>query len=261
MKNILAAVGAFVLSSSFLFAASAIEERTEPRTFTGADGTVFNYRWAEKAAPAGEKVPLVIFMHGAGERGTNNNRQLVHGVPELVRWLDNNEKGFKLFAGQVPEHKRWVEVDWSAKAHTMPAEPSATMKVQMEFLDQLLKDPTVDPDRVYVTGISMGGYGTWDLISRRPELFAAALPICGGGDVAQAGRIARIPLWTFHGSKDNAVPVCRSRNMVSALWQAGSDAHYREYPDAGHGVWGRTYADGEVLKWFFSQRRAAPASK
>lgn len=260
MKNLIAAVGAFVLSSSVLFAAS-IQERTEPRTFTGADGAVFNYRWAEKAAPEGEKVPLVIFMHGAGERGADNGRQLVHGVPQLVRWLDKQEKGFKLFAGQVPEHKRWVEVDWSARSHAMPAEPSATMKVQMEFLDQLLQDPTIDRDRIYVTGISMGGYGTWDLISRRPELFAAALPICGGGDVAQAPRIAGLPLWTFHGSKDNAVPVCRSRAMVSALWQAGSDAHYREYPDAGHGIWTRTYEDGEVLKWFFSQRRTAQAAQ
>ena len=82
------------------------------------------------------------------------------------------------------------------------------------------------------------------------------MPICGGGDVAQAQKIAKVPVWTFHGSADGAVPVCRSRNMVSALWAAGSNAHYREYPDAGHNVWGRTYGDAEVLNWFFKQKKA-----
>jgi predicted peptidase len=129
------------------------------------------------------------------------------------------------------------------------------MALLLEMLDVQLADPAIDLKRIYVTGISMGGYGTWDLISRRPDVFAAALPICGGGDVAQAAKIAKIPLWTFHGSADGAVPVCRSRNMVSALWANGSNAHYREYPDAGHAVWVETYKDKRVLAWFFKQKK------
>lgn len=232
-----------------------IVERTEAKEFTGKDGKVFRYRIAEKASPDGSKIPLVIFLHGAGERGTNNQAQLVHGVGDLVRWMDQHEKGYRLIAGQVPFGKRWVEVNWGAKSHTMPENPSETMALLLEMLDAQLSDPAVDLKRIYVTGISMGGYGTWDLISRRPDVFAAALPICGGGDVAQAAKIANIPLWTFHGSADGSVPVCRSRNMVSALWANGSNAHYREYPDVGHAVWIETYKDKRVLSWFFKQKK------
>ena len=232
-----------------------IVERTEAKEFTGKDGKVFRYRIAEKASSDGSKIPLVIFLHGAGERGTNNQAQLVHGVGDLVRWMDQHEKGYRLIAGQVPFGKRWVEVNWGAKSHAMPENPSETMVLLLEMLDVQLADPTIDLKRIYVTGISMGGYGTWDLISRRPDVFAAALPICGGGDVAQAAKIAKIPLWTFHGSADGAVPVCRSRNMVSALWANGSNAHYREYPNAGHAVWIETYKDKRVLYWFFKQKK------
>lgn len=232
-----------------------IVERTEAKEFTGKDGKVFRYRIAEKASSDGSKIPLVIFLHGAGERGTNNQAQLVHGVGDLVRWMDQHEKGYRLIAGQVPFGKRWVEVNWGAKSHTMPENPSETMALLLEMLDVQLADPAIDLKRIYVTGISMGGYGTWDLISRRPDVFAAALPICGGGDVTQVAKIAKVPVWTFHGSADGAVPVSRSRDMVAALWANGSNAHYREYPDAGHAVWIETYKDKRVLSWFFKQKK------
>ena len=205
---------------------NGVAARTEARTFAGADGSVFRYRWAEKLPENGSKVPLVIFLHGAGERGTNNVSQLRHGVGELLDWLDRHEKGYRLVVGQVPNGKRWVEVDWNAKSHAMPKKPSETMALELALLDRLLADPRTDAQRVYVTGISMGGYGTWDIVCRRPGMFAAAMPICGGGDTAQAANIAHVPIWVFHGSADRAVPVCRSRNMVSALWSAGSNAHY-----------------------------------
>ena len=248
------------LASALVCCAAYAAPNLEAREYKAADGKVFRYRWAEKLPGDNSKVPLVVFMHGAGERGTDNAAQLRHGVTELVNWLDAHEKGFRLVAGQVPEGKRWVEVDWSATSHTMPSEPSETMALQLEFIDKLLADPRTDRSRVYVTGISMGGYGTWDILCRRPDVFAAGIPICGGADVAQAPRIAGLPIWTFHGSADSAVPVCRSRNMVSALRAAGSNVHYREYPGAGHNVWTRTYRDGEVLAWFFRQRKPAQAA-
>lgn len=231
--------------------------RTEAKEFEGSGGKVFRYRLAEKIPSDGSRMPLVFFLHGAGERGTNNVAQLVHGVGELICWLDAHEKGYRVVAGQVPCGKRWVEVNWNAKSHNMPKKPSETMALLIEFIDRQLADPAVDSSRVYVTGISMGGYGTWDILSRRPEVFAAAMPICGGGDETQAQRISAVPVWAFHGSADTAVPVSRTRNMMSALWSIGSNAHYREYPDAGHNVWSRTYGDNEVLKWFFKQRRTA----
>ena len=138
----------------------------------------------------------------------------------------------------------------------MNKKPSACLDLLLKLIDKTLAEQPVDPARVYVTGISMGGLGTWDVVSRRPDTFAAAMPICGGADLAQAPKIAALPIWAFHGSRDGAVPVWRTREMMSALWAAGSDAHYREYPDMNHDVWTRTYRDPEVLKWFFSQRRA-----
>ena len=237
--------------------AASIESRTEAREYTNSADKVFRYRWAEKTPADGSKVPLVIFLHGAGERGDNNVSQLHHGVADIVAWLDANEPGFKFFAGQVPAGKLWVDVSWSSTSHTMPVEPSETMGLLLEFMDTLLADESVDTNRVYATGISMGGYGTWDLISRRPEVFAAAIPICGGADLAQAPKLASMPIWTFHGSKDTSVPVCRSRNMMSALWAVGSDAHYWEHPDAPHNVWTRTYQNSEVLTWFFAQTKSA----
>lgn len=234
---------------------NGIVGRTEPREFTGSDGKTFRYRFAGRDAAG--KVPLVVFLHGAGERGDDNRSQLVHGVTELVDWLDAHEAGYRLVAGQVPENMGWVNVPWGDTSHTMPRAPSETMALLLELIDSMLAAGGIDASRIYATGISMGGYGTWDIVCRRPELFAAALPICGGGDTAMAPAIASLPVWTFHGSADDAVPVCRSRRMVSALWEAGSNAHYREYPDAGHNVWTRTYRDPEVLAWLFAQRRPA----
>ena len=138
MKKIVstAAIAAMALAA---FAAPAdIARRTEAKTFAGANGMEFRYRWAEKLPDDGSKVPLVIFLHGAGERGTNNVAQLRHGVEELLNWLDRHEKGYRLVAGQVPNGKRWVEVDWSAKGHAMPQKPSETMALELALIDRLL---------------------------------------------------------------------------------------------------------------------------
>jgi len=104
-------------------------------------------------------------------------------------------------------------------------------------------------------GLSMGGYGTWDMIQRNPQMFAAAVPICGGGDVTKAERIARLPVWAFHGNKDNVVPTSRSRDMIEAMRKAGGSPHYTESPGVGHGVWTVAFGDPELAKWLFAQRR------
>ena len=232
----------------------SLKSRAQALEFTGANGKVLKYRLVEKTPSNGSKVPLLFFFHGAGQRGDDNTAQLGN-LPDIVTWLDANEAGFKLVAGQVPSGKLWVDVNWNSLAHTMLPEPSESMGLALELLDTFLEDPAVDTNRVYATGLSMGGYGTWDAISRRPDVFAAAIPICGGADVAQAPNLTGVAIWAFHGSKDGSVPVFRSRSMMSALWNAGADAHYWEYPDAPHDVWSRTYRNSDVLKWFFAQTK------
>jgi predicted peptidase len=113
----------------------------------------------------------------------------------------------------------------------------------------------VDTQRVYITGLSMGGFATWELLQREPEKFAAAMPICGGGDLAFAGTLAHVPLWIFHGGADDTVQPKRSRDMAAALVAAGGQPIYTEYPGAGHDVWGQTYSDAKVWDWLFAQKR------
>jgi predicted peptidase len=117
------------------------------------------------------------------------------------------------------------------------------------------KDYSIDGRRIYITGLSMGGYGTWDLMARKPELFAAAVPICGGGDEATAEKIKNIPVWVFHGAKDGAVKVERSRRMVEALKKAGGKPIYTEYPEVGHDSWNPAYKDAKMFAWLFAQKK------
>ena len=139
----------------------------------------------------------------------------------------------------------------------MHENPTIYLRMAMEIIDDVCKRYPVDMDRVYVMGISMGGYATWELLQRRPELFAAALACCGGGDSALASRLVNIPIWAFHGSKDKTVPVVRSRDMVAAIKAAGgTKIEYREYPGVGHNAWTPTFTDDSVFDWLFRQRRS-----
>ena len=130
---------------------------------------------------------------------------------------EDREAAF-VIAPQCPEGKKWVEIDWSADSHTMPAEPSEPLAAVFELVDTLLKTQPIDAKRIYITGLSMGGYGTWDAIQRRPDMFAAAVPVCGGGDPALAKQIQFTPIWAFHGDQDQAVKVKRSRVKVSPTY-------------------------------------------
>ena len=255
MKRVLAC--AFLLAVGWSVSAGTLAEKaTVPCAYTNSVGVVFRYRLhAPAAVEAGRKYPLVLLLHGAGERGTNNVAQLKWGADELVKWFADRGEEFYLVAGQVPNGKRWVEVDWGLTEHALPKEPSESMANLIEVVEGLFASAAVDRSRVYVTGVSMGGYGTWDLMCRKSAWFAAGLPICGGGDPHQAWRIREIPIWAFHGDRDGAVPVCRSRKMTAALWAVNGNIRYREYPGAGHNVWTPTYADKNVLDWFFSQRK------
>ena len=200
------------------------------------------------------KYPLVLFLHGAGERGTDNRKQLVHGIADFSSPEAMKQRPCILVAPQCPNGKRWVEVDWSSKSHTMPAKPSDSMRLTMALLDELEKEFSIDPRRRYVTGLSMGGYGVWDAIQRYPKHFAAAIPVCGGGDASAVKPIVDTPVWVFHGDKDGAVPVSRARDMVDALKKAGGSPKYTEYPNVGHNSWAATYRNPKVHEWLFEQK-------
>jgi len=239
---------------AFLLGAQDPEKEMEAREFQGAGGGKLLYRLCRpRGVEAGKKQPLLVFLHGAGERGDDNRKQLKNCVRNLLPVLEKNS--CILVAPQCPNGRRWVEVNWNAPAHDTPEKPSEPMGLLIELLAALRKELPVDEKRIYATGLSMGGYGTWDLILRQPELFAAAVPLCGGGDEKRAAAIARIPQWIFHGDKDTAVPTARSRNMVEALKKAGGEPKYTEYPGVGHNCWDKAYAEPELFPWLFAQKR------
>jgi len=222
-----------------------------------ATGATLLYRLLKPGPTAsGQKVhPLVVFLHGAGERGSDNKAQLTHGREMML--IAAQKYGAFVLVPQCPGGEKWVDVDWGKSEHQMPEKPAQPMRLLVELIAKLQAEYPIDADRLYVIGLSMGGYGTWDMIQRYPEKFAAAVPICGGGDETQAKRIAKIPVWAFHGAKDPAVPVSRSRDMVEAIRAAGGEPKYTEYPEVGHFAWTPAFKDPEMLIWLFSQKRPA----
>jgi predicted peptidase len=229
----------------------------EKATFE-ADGQKLNYRVLKPAAlEPGKKYPLVLFLHGAGERGADNAAQLTHGS-SLFSSTANREKypAFVIFP-QCPSNKRWVEVNWGEKtSHTAPKEPSDPMRLTKKMLDKFVEANPVDRDRIYVMGLSMGGFGTWDFAQRYPDLVAAAVPICGGADDRTAEKIKHIPVWAFHGGADTVVWPTRSRSMVEELKKANGSVRYTEFDKVGHDSWSRAFAEPELLPWLFAQKRS-----
>ncbi|MEN9573236.1 MAG: hypothetical protein RL514_1091 [Verrucomicrobiota bacterium] len=231
----------------------------EPRVFTNAVGATLPYRWLSPAsAEAGRKYPLVLFLHGAGERGNNNSAQLIHGTKLYLEPANRAKFPCFVVAPQCPANQQWVDMPWGGDKGTQPAKPSAPMQLVLELLDTLPKGLPVDTDRIYVTGLSMGGYGTWDLVTRFPDRFAAGAPVCGGGDETVAARAAKVPLWAFHSDDDGVVKVSRTRTMLAGMRAAGGQPKYFEYFGLGHGSWAKAYSEPELLPWMFAQRRGQP---
>lgn len=231
-------------------------ERFEARQYVDAAGEKLPYRLLKpKNYDASQRYPLVLFLHGAGERGSDNTKQLVHGMADFSSDAVMNKYPAFVVAPQCPDERKWVEVPWTDEEHAMPKEPSVALRQTFELLEALSKEFSIDADRIYITGLSMGGFGTWDAIQRKPDLFAAAAPVCGGGDTNYAARIKDVPVWAFHGDQDDAVKVRRSRDMIAAIKAAGGQPKYTEYPGVGHDSWTATYRDPELYQWLFAQKR------
>jgi predicted peptidase len=179
--------------------------------------------------------PLVLFLHGAGERGTDLEAVKKHGPPKLI--AAGKEFPFIVVSPQCAKDKWW--------------DPFALLVL----MNEISRKYKVDADRVYVTGISMGGFGTWMLAAYAPEKIAAIVPICGGGDTAWTRRYARMPVWAFHGAKDTSVALERSQAMIDALKKHGGEPRLTIYPDAGHDAWTETYDNPELYEWLLAQKR------
>jgi predicted peptidase len=178
--------------------------------------------------------PMILFLHGAGESGNDLEKVKVHGPPKIVE--TKPDFPFILVSPQSPGR------GWNTD-------------VLCALLDEVLANHRVDPDRVYLTGLSMGGFGTWALAAAHPERFAAIAPICGGGNPSDAPKLAKLPIWVFHGAKDTLAPVKRSEEMVEAIKAAGGNVRFTVYPDSGHDSWTATYNNPDFYQWLLAQKR------
>lgn len=237
----------------------------QAKEYKNADGKVLLYRMLPpENYDANQKYPLLVFLHGMGERGSDNGRQLINGVAEFLLAARKAHPCF-VIAPQCPQTSTWANfrraIDPNVK-DTGLAEP--TMLV-VELIAAMQKEYSLDANRVYVGGLSMGGFGSWDLLAKKPELFAAAFPICGGGDASKAPAIATVPVWAFHGEDDKTVKLILSTRMVDAVKAAGGWARLTTYPKVGHNSWINAFAEPGLIDWIFSQKRGArpvePASQ
>ena len=190
------------------------------------------------AQSTNEEFPLILFLHGAGERGSDLDSVKRHGIPKIVE--TNPDFPFIAVSPQCPEDS-W----WTSELHTING-----------LIEEVVEKYQVDTSRIYLTGLSMGGFGTWSLASMYPERFAAIAPVCGGGEVRQILRsLVEMPIWTFHGQKDDVIPFSRSEEIVTALKKHGSSIKFTIYPEAGHDSWTKTYDNPELYKWFLKHSR------
>ncbi|QGN33830.1 alpha/beta fold hydrolase [Microlunatus sp. Gsoil 973] len=194
--------------------------------------------WLHRPDELAEPSPLVLFLHGAGERGDDLDRVAVHGPPKQI--AAGQQLPFILAAPQCPTDSWWT---WQEEALDA-------------LLDELLTTHPVDPERVYLTGLSMGGIGAWQLAARYPERFAAVVPICGNAGPWMARRLVGLPIWAFHNEDDPVVPVTGTTRMVAALEQLGGDVRATIKPTGGHDSWTAAYDDPALYDWMLGQRRS-----
>jgi predicted peptidase len=227
-----------------------------PAIYQNAMGKTLPYRLLrpQKIDPK-QTYPLVLFLHGIGERGTDNAKQLQHGVFEFAKPENRQKYPCFVVAPQCPINNGWIEIDRLFAVRPMSENPTLPLKLALELVEKLAAELPVDGSRIYMTGLSMGGFGTWDAIARRPDFFAAALPVCGGGDVTQAPKLTHLPIWTFHGDKDITVLPSRTITMIEAIRKAGGKPKMTIYPGVNHFSWQPAYADPDVMAWLFAQKK------
>ncbi len=233
-------------------------DRFEARTSARGDRTI-RYRWFAPDTEA--RMPLVIVLHGSSGKGNDNLTHLITGnsVIGAGYWATPEWQADQpcfVLAPQCPGGEMWTRTaSWTSPVHPLSPEPAPALSDLMHLLEELLAAHPIDPDRIYLIGASMGGYGVWDWIVRDPGRFAAAIAVCGGMPKGQAGTLRDLPLWIFHGENDGIVPVEESRRAFREILAAGGRPRYREYQEGPHSVSSYTYLDAGVEEWLFAQRR------
>jgi predicted peptidase len=229
--------------------AIALAKPFEARSYVNSKGDTLKYRLlAPMNYDSSQTYPLAVCLHGGGGRGTDNITQIEGSwTAQLLSEYRNREKypAF-IFVPQCSPASSWGGG---------LAGLSVVDEIVFDAIDQLEKEFPIDKKRRYVMGESLGGYGTWHFIATRPAMFAAAVPICGGGDPSLANSIVNVPVWAFHGAKDRSVPVRLSREMVDAIKDAGGNPMYTEYPEEGHIISEQVTTTPGLLDWVFAQRR------
>ncbi|HVM86906.1 MAG TPA: prolyl oligopeptidase family serine peptidase [Puia sp.] len=225
--------------------------------YTNEKGDTLNYRLLFPDADTMRRYPLIIFLHGSGERGNDNEAQLKWGVTSFASDRNMMLHPAIVIAPQCPEKMSWSNFSREKNSTEifLQASPAKPMLLVIELIHQLEKTMPVDTNRIYITGLSMGGFGTYDAIERYPHLFAAAVPVCGGGDVSKAASIAHIPIWIFQGAEDPAVNPAFASSMLQALSKAGAHPGFTQYPEVGHFSWLGAYNDDQMLEWLFKQHK------
>jgi predicted peptidase len=220
-------------------------------------GDTLNYRQLYPDADTMRKYPLVIFLHGSGERGNDNEAQLKWGVMNFATDQNMILHPALVIAPQCPEKISWSNFSRTKNPTETRLQPTASrpMELLMGLIKQLIKTMPVDTNRIYITGLSMGGFGTYDAIERYPHLFAAAVPVCGGGDPSLAASIAHLPIWIYNGAEDPAVNPLYSLDMLNALTKAGAHPGFTQYPEVGHFSWIGAYSDPLMMEWLFRQHK------
>jgi predicted peptidase len=194
-----------------------------------------------------QQYPLVLFLHGSSERGNDNVKNLKYITDLFLNEKNRNQFPCYVIAPQCPTAERWTYPDW----YQEPREP---MRTVIALIDSLSSLPNIDKNRIYVAGASIGEYGTWYLLTRFPDKFAAAIPICGGGDPHRVNSFAHVPIWAFHGAKDPSINPEESRKMIKAIEKAGGKPTYTEYKKVAHDSWIKAFQEPTLLAWLFSQR-------
>lgn len=235
----------------------------QKKEFTDSKGKVLPYRilYPENYDKS-KKYPLILFLHGAGEKGNDNEQQLKHGA--ILFLADSNRENFPCFVvfPQCPADSSWgsVKVDHSKTPYKFSFNYTVSetwaMAAVMELLKEIIKGESADKSRLYVTGLSMGGIGTFEVVYRYPNIFAAALPMCGGGDTLHYdNRVNKTSFWIFHGDADTIVSVNNSRAMVAKLKALNVNVKYTEYPGVNHNSWNNAFAEPTLLSWMFLHKR------
>ena len=246
----------FILSITATLSVYSQQSLWSKETYKNTKGDSLLYRQLYPDANRVRKYPLVIFLHGSGERGNDNEAQLKWGAHNFAS--DKNLTLYPAFviAPQCPTGAGWANISTRNRDElTMATAPSKTMELLMELIQQTIKKFPVDTNRIYITGLSMGGFGTFDAISRYPNLFAAAVPVCGGGDISKVPLIKNIPMWIVTGAEDSSVSPVYSIEMTRALQKAGAHPGFTQYPEVGHFSWIMAYSDALIMEWLFRQRK------